>query len=164
MVRVHAEAPLTLTRAAIEKMVESSTGGRRTIINVGSLASILAVPGASAYVGTKAFLLAFSECVALELAGLDINVQVLLPGYFRSDFHRDMDLSEDEKRSRGLIRWMSAERVARSSVDAALRRRPPVIHVPGTANRVAYTVARLLPRRLLHALARRHFDDSRSTE
>lgn len=139
---------MVLTRLALQKMISAGIG---RIVNVGSLASLLAVPGASAYTGTKAFLLRFTESVALEARAAGVRVQALLPGYFRSDFHRDYGFTDSDKRSRGLVRWMDADEVARSSARAIEGRRPAIVHVPGFANRLAYFLARLLPRRLLYA-------------
>lgn len=152
MVRVHVDAPMVLTRIGLEKMIPAGAG---RIVNVGSLASLLAVPGASVYTGTKAFLLRFTESVALEAQAAGVRLQVLLPGYFRSDFHRDYGWTDADKRSRGLIRWMEAADVARSSLRAIERRRPGIVHVPGLANRIAYVIAQLVPRRFLYIGVRR---------
>ncbi len=177
MVTVHIETALRLTHAVVPQM---KSRGRGRIINVSSLASYLPLPRGAVYASTKAWMVSFSESIALELAPYGIRCQALLPGFTRTDFHRGPQYGDLDRRNRGLIRWMDPEDVVRTSLTeiergraggAAGRRRriqvprrrgqpgrtptpaaPRVICVPGAANRVLALVARHLPRRLLYRM------------
>ena len=59
---------------------------RGNIINVTSVGGYLALPGLSAYHGTKFALEGISESVAQEVAGLGIKVTAVAPGAFRTDW------------------------------------------------------------------------------
>jgi uncharacterized protein len=70
-------APTRLARAALPGMLARNRGG---LINIASVMSQMVIPGNSVYGGTKAYLLHFSEVLALELGGSAVRVQVVLPG------------------------------------------------------------------------------------
>jgi NAD(P)-dependent dehydrogenase (short-subunit alcohol dehydrogenase family) len=70
-------SPVRLTMALLPRMLERG-GGR--ILNIGSVAARLSPPGEAAYAATKAALTAFSECLAVELAGTTVQVHVIHPG------------------------------------------------------------------------------------
>ncbi len=178
MVTVHIETALRLTHAVVPQM---KARGRGKIINVSSLASYLPLPRGAVYASTKAWMVSFSESIALELAPYGIRCQALLPGFTRTDFHRDPQYGDLDRRNRGLIRWMDPDDVVRTSLaeiergHRGLGRRgrgsparglrgqarrgrgqappaPRVICVPGAANRVLAFVARNLPRRVLYRM------------
>jgi len=154
MMRVHQDSAVRLIRAALPAMRAAHRG---LIINVGSLAGRAPVPGGAVYSATKAFLERFSESVALENARHGIVVQVLLPGFVRTDFHRNDDPATPYRRRRA--GWMSPEAVVSVSLRRARRaarrlaRRPAAVPrardtvvVTGGIYRALSGVARLLPR------------------
>jgi uncharacterized protein len=162
MLTVHAEALLRLTDAAIRRM--SDSGGM--IINVGSLAGTAPVPGAATYVATKAFVERFSESVAIEASRHAIAVQALTPGFVKTDFHRDVSDYRSKQTSKGLIRWLEADRVAAISLKRVrvahrrlkakpgrLPRRRDAVVIPGFWYRVIAAIAPLLPRRIIYRAA-----------
>lgn len=146
MLRVHVEATIRLCHAGLPRMLESGGGA---IVNVASMAAFLPSPLSALYSATKAFLVSFSESLAMDVRGGGVRVQALCPGLTRSDFHERLGLEQSS--SRGLVRWMTAEGVAGASL-AALER-GTVVCVPGFANRLLIAIARRLPRRLYAALA-----------
>ncbi len=163
MLSVHNTVPLRLILAALPGMISAGCG---TVINVGSLAGRVAVPGSSVYVATKSFLERFSESLALELANDGIVVQALLPGYVRTDFHRDVPDFRKKQRNRGMIRWLASEEVVRQSLRAvdrghrrwkqntrALPRYRDVVVIPGVANRTLALLGGLVPHRLIYRAA-----------
>ena len=88
LVGVHVRAPMRLTRAALPGMVSRGHGA---IVNVASLLAIsgpLKVPmsGRATYVGAKAFLLAFTQALALELGGTGVQAMAVLPGMVETEF------------------------------------------------------------------------------
>lgn len=84
MIRVHVEASVRLTRAALPGMVERGFGG---VINVSSLAALIPSVGNHTYGATKAYLNFFSQTLAYELAGTGVRVQALCPGYTYTEIH-----------------------------------------------------------------------------
>ena len=83
MVRVHVEATVRLTKAALPGMIDR---GRGAVINVSSVAAFSPYSGAM-YSGTKAFLVMFSQNLSGELRSKGIVVQALCPGLTHTEFH-----------------------------------------------------------------------------
>lgn len=139
MLRVHVLAAHRLAQAALQGMVPR---GRGAIINVSSVASFLTSPGNVNYAATKAWQRLFIESAALELAGTGVYVQALCPGYTHTEFHDRAGI--DKRKSTSWI-WMNAERVVAESL-RAVRRRKPVVVVPGPGYRAAAFLLRYMPR------------------
>jgi short-subunit dehydrogenase len=74
---VQAVAPTRLTRAALRGMIERGSGA---IINVSSLMAFADRTLRAPYIGTKAYLNAFTEVLHAELQGTGVRVQALCPG------------------------------------------------------------------------------------
>src|ERR1700675_2036095 len=74
-------APTRLAHAALPGLLARNRGG---IVNIASVMSQMVIPGNSVYGGTKAYLLHFSEVLALELNDSAVRVQVVLPGATRT--------------------------------------------------------------------------------
>jgi len=101
LVDVNVLAPVLLSRAAVEGMVER---GRGTIVNVASLLAFSGavdapfLPKRAVYAATKAFLVTFSQVLANEVraSGVQVQVQVVCPGMVRSEFHtrQGLDVSD----------------------------------------------------------------------
>lgn len=153
--QVMVDAPLRLCHWLLPGMRERGFG---RIVNVASLAGLVpATPGNTLYAPAKAFLVRFSQALALENHGLGIHVCALCPGFTYSEFH-------DVSQARALVSklpgwmWSDADEVVRAGLDAVERGR--VLCVPGRINRMTKTLMDLLPDRLaLGLVARRakHF-------
>jgi short-subunit dehydrogenase len=76
-IQLNIVAPTRLSRAALPGFVSRNRGG---LINISSVMSQIVQPGNSVYGATKAYVLHFSEVLALEVAGSAVRVQVVLPG------------------------------------------------------------------------------------
>jgi short-subunit dehydrogenase len=122
--------------------------GRGAIINVASIAGFLPYPASAMYAASKAFLITFSESLFMELAPFGIKVQVLCPGFTRTDFHGRLGLKSSELKSRGIVTWMSAKKVVAISLKKLRGHKP--ICVPGFWNRVIYVIVRRVPKRLYY--------------
>jgi uncharacterized protein len=88
LIGVHVRAPMRLTRAALPGMI---TRRRGAIVNVASLLALsgpLRAPmsGRATYVGAKAFLMSFTQALALELEGTGVQAMVVLPGMVETEF------------------------------------------------------------------------------
>ncbi|MGH7526835.1 MAG: SDR family NAD(P)-dependent oxidoreductase [Gemmatimonadales bacterium] len=148
MLRLHALAPLRLTRAALPVLLRNRAGG---VINVSSVASFIYSAGNTNYCATKAYLTTFTEGLGAELAGTGVRAQALCPGFTRSEFHQRMK-ARAEGRPRFL--WLSAKAVVGSSL-RNLERSGPTVCVPGALYKVLVLAIRLCPRPLLGWVTRR---------
>jgi hypothetical protein len=96
LIPVHISAISKLTRAALPGVIERNTGA---VINVASLLAFSGtmppqpLPYRAIYAGAKAYLVAFTQALAGELAGTAVRVQVCCPGLVATEFHAERDLS-----------------------------------------------------------------------
>ena len=111
MIDVNLRAPLMLTRIALPYLREE--GG--AIINVGSLAGRLPVPGSATYSATKAGLRAFTYAIAEEMLDSNIKFAVVSPGPIDTGFiMTDVDKVSDITFSQPIS---TAEEVAQTILD-----------------------------------------------
>ncbi|AUG80893.1 short-chain dehydrogenase [Kitasatospora sp. MMS16-BH015] len=134
MVKVHVEAVLRLTTAAIPGMKARGFGG---IVNVASVAAFLP---RGTYGASKAWVVSFTQGAARDLAGSGVRLLALCPGFTRTEFHERAGMGTSNIPAWS---WLSAERV----VDDALRdlARNRTLSVPGKRYQALVTLARLLP-------------------
>jgi uncharacterized protein len=127
--------------------------GYGRIVNVASLAGL--IPGSAGhtlYAASKAFLIKFSQSLALENARHGVNVCALCPGFTYTEFH-------DITGTRAIVSkmpkwmWLSAEQVAREGLDAVDR--GEAVWVPGRVNRTIKTLTKVLPDRWALRLVQR---------
>lgn len=131
MLRVHIDAVVRLTRAALPAMLKARQG---QIINVSSISSYLPAPNRTLYGGTKSFINYFSRCLQIELAKSGVHVQAIVPGFTYSGFH---DTDEFEGWSRSTVPqklWMTSEEVVSISLNAMGKKR--VMVIPGWRNQL----------------------------
>lgn len=152
MVAVHVTSVIELFHLAAPAMLERRRGA---LIAVSSLASLLPVPGAEMYVATKSFLNSFCESLHGTLAGTGVRVQVLLPGFTETDFHRYDAGFVTRAKQNTPASWMSATDVVKASMRALDADR--CICVPGFANRALVAIHRFLPRGVVRATTARMY-------
>lgn len=70
-------APLRLQRRVLQDMLPRRQG---TIVNISSMAGIIATPGMCHYNGAKAALASCSESLRVELSGSGVNILTVYPG------------------------------------------------------------------------------------
>lgn len=140
-IRLNVVALVRLTRAALPGMTARRRGA---IVNVSSMAGFQAAPYNATYGATKAYVNSFTEALAEELRNSGVHVQALCPGFTRTEFQERAGIDTSNVPA---LAWMDPGAVAEASLDALGR--GSVVVVPGAANRVASTVAGLLPRRLV---------------
>lgn len=144
MLKVHCEAVLRLTMAALPGMRERDRGA---VINVASVAAFFT---RGSYGASKAWVVNYSESVAAELTGTRVRVMALCPGFVRTEFHEraSMDTSGIPD-----FLWLSADDVVREAMrDMARGRR---VSVPDLRYKVIVGVGRLIPRGLAGQVSRR---------
>ena len=87
------------------------------VINVSSFAGRLARPAGANYGPAKAYLVALSEELALDLKGSGVNVSALCPGFTHTDFHEVAGLQEMKAGLPKLL-WYDAATVVREGIEA----------------------------------------------
>jgi short-subunit dehydrogenase len=136
-------APTELAWRLLPGMRERGYG---RIVNVASLAGH--VPGSAGhtlYAASKAYLIKFSQSLALENRHLGVHVCALCPGFTWSEFH-------DVTGTRALVgklprfMWQDAATVVREGIAAV--ERGDAVRVTGRVNRAIKALAKLTPDRL----------------
>ena len=125
--------------------LRASCAGR--ILNVASLAALVpSADGQTLYAPAKAFMVKFTESLALENADAGLHACALCPGFTRSEFHDVTGTREMMSKLPGWL-WLQADAVARAGIEGV--ERGDVLVVPGVVYRVLHALARHLPRRFL---------------
>jgi short-subunit dehydrogenase len=98
LVNLNVLAPVRMIHAALPGMVKL---GKGAVVSFSSLLAYTAtsenpqLPKRAVYAGSKAFLLAFFQLLAVELRETGVKVQIVCPGVVKTEFHtrQNMDLS-----------------------------------------------------------------------
>jgi short-subunit dehydrogenase len=147
--QVMVTAVCELTHRLLPAMMSRHYG---RIVNVSSLSALLpGIPGHTLYAGAKAFLVRFSEALAVETRGHGIHVCAVCPGMTYTEFHDVTGTRTEVERAVPRFLWMDAETVAREGYDAVMAGR--MVWVPGLANRTIARLAGMLPERLVYRLS-----------
>jgi short-subunit dehydrogenase len=147
MVDVNVRGTVLLVRALLPPMLRAGKGG---VLVVSSMAGILPAPFQSAYAGTKAYLLNWSESLHQEAKDRGVVVTALCPGTTDTEF---FEVAGYRSTSKYLESRMSPALVARVGLDALARGR--IRAVPGFANRfLVFLGTRLSWRSLVGSVSR----------
>jgi short-subunit dehydrogenase len=139
-IRLNAVAPVALTGLLVPAMVRR---GRGAVINVASVAGFGPMGLNATYSATKAFLIAFSEALAVDLEGTGVDVLCVCPGFTRTEFQEKAEVDVTQVPA---FAWMSADEVADQTVAAVGKR---TVLVNGLLNRAMAFGLRLAPRSLV---------------
>jgi len=139
-IRLNAAAPVALAGMLVPCMVRRGHGA---VVNVASVAGYGPMGLNATYSATKAFLIAFSEALAVDLEGTGVQVLCVCPGFTRTEFQEKAKVDVSQVPS---MAWMSAEEVAEQTVAAIGRR---TVLVNGLLNRAMALGLRLAPRSLV---------------
>jgi short-subunit dehydrogenase len=145
--QVHADFIQVLMTTPVELAYRLLPGMRERgygrIVNLASLAGHVPAPaGHTLYAASKAYLIKFSQALALENRSRGVNVCALCPGFTYSEFH-------DVTGSRALVSqmpkwlWLQADRVVREGLAAV--ERGDAVYIPGRVNRTIKGLIKLLP-------------------
>ena len=124
--------------------------GRRGIINIASLASLLPGPHMAVYYATKAYVLSFSEALAAEVKGRGVTVTAVCPGMVPTGFQARAGM--EHCRAYRLSPKKSAEEVAAAGW-AAFQRGDRVVF-PGATTGLSALAIQAAPKVVLLPLMR----------
>jgi hypothetical protein len=148
MVNLNVMALTELTRLFLPDMVGRRQGA---ILNVASTAAFQAGPMMSVYFATKAFVLHFSEAVANEVHQTGVRVVALCPGTTESEF---ADIAQAERSLMFNMRKLpTSKQVARYGYVSMIKGKRVAVH--GLLNKILIFSVRLVPRKVVTAIARR---------
>ena len=139
MHRVHINATLRLTHAALRGMTTRNKGA---VISVSSVAAFGTSPGSVSYCATKGWINLFTEGLDMELRsiGSKVQVQTLCPGFTFSEFH---DVVQVARSSIWSWLWLATGDVVEYSLRALERRE--WLAIPNWKYKAGVVVMRHLP-------------------
>ncbi|MCV2462484.1 SDR family oxidoreductase [Streptomyces sp. ICN988] len=144
MLKVHCEAVLRLTSAAVEAMRERGRGG---VVNVASVAAF--VPRGT-YGASKAWVVQFTQGVAKDLAGSGVRLMALAPGFVRTEFHERAGMGTDNIPN---WMWLDADNVVAAALADLSRGKS--LSIPDPRYKTLMGAAKLVPRGLLGGITSR---------
>jgi uncharacterized protein len=156
-VMIHAVGELThLYLPAME------AAGHGRVLNVASLAGLVpSSAGHTLYGATKAWLIRFSECLALETKSKGVNVTALCPGFTYSEFHDVNGMRENISKLPKFI-WLDSAQVAKLGVDAVESGKSKLI--TGRSNRIIALLSKYTPDFIARALVSGSSKQFRNTD
>ena len=136
-------------RLAAGVRVLVNNAGTGTVINIASVAGMMPGRG-STYSASKAWVISFSEGLAVGLQGTGVGVHAVCPGYVHTEFHSRAGLDMAKLPS---FLWLEVDDVVGQSLaDVASGK---VISIPGPQYKAIVTAGRMIPRGLMRALTKR---------
>ncbi len=130
MLMLHAQAAQMLCRTALPFMRERGSGA---IINVSTVAALVAQAETVVYGASKAYLNYFTLALSRYLEGEDIRLQCLCPGFTRTGFFTSQTMTDFDSTQVPDALWMDAADVVSASL-SALDAGGPLVLVPGEGN------------------------------
>ena len=138
MFDVLVRTPMRLMHVALPPMKQRNKG---VIINVSSVAGFIA---GGSYSSAKSYLTVLSESLHTELAGTNIKISALCPGFTRTEFHQRGRMS-----MKGLpsFMWLDSDKLVEKSWRDALM--GEAISIPGWQYQLLVFVIQTLPRSII---------------
>jgi short-subunit dehydrogenase len=136
--------PMRLMHVALPLMKEQNKG---VVINVSSVASFIA---GGTYSASKSYLTVLSESLHTELAGTNVKISALCPGFTRTEFHQRGRMS-----MKGLpsFLWLDADELVAKAWSDALK--GEAISIPGWQYQLLVFVIKRLPRSIVRKVGMR---------
>ena len=157
IVRLNIEATLRLTKLFLQNV---PTHHDARILNVASIASFGPGPLMAVYHASKAFVLSFSEALAIELENSGITVTALCPGATDTDFFRKADMTDTKIYRKGKL--MPAETVAEGAYQALMH--GDDMYIPGPANKAMVFARRFTSTPLQARKNQKYYEEVRPSE
>ncbi|MEP3297107.1 MAG: SDR family oxidoreductase [Pseudoruegeria sp.] len=114
LIEVDLIAPFMLAQKAANLMIAAGNGGR--IINISSIAGLIAQPGDAVYTTAKAGINGLTRALAAELGPHGITANAIAPGFFKTapniEASRDPTIAARLKAATSLGRWGDPKELA----------------------------------------------------
>ncbi|MCJ8323923.1 MAG: SDR family oxidoreductase [Rhizobiales bacterium] len=130
-----------LTRLMLDQVIKHKGG----VLNVASVLSFLPTPYMAVYGASKAYVLSFTEALAVECQDLEVKICALCPGSTKTEFGKRAKYQRSEMLENSAM--MSAQQVAILGFNGYMRGKTIVI--TGGVNKIIPIFTRLMPRGLL---------------
>ena len=136
--------PMRLMHVALPQMKQRNKG---VVINVSSVASFIA---GGTYSASKSYLTVLSESLHTELAGTNVKISALCPGFTRTEFHQRGRMS-----MKGLpsFLWLDADELVAKAWSDALK--GEALSIPGWQYQLLVFVIKRLPRSIVRKVGMR---------
>lgn len=144
MLKVHCEAVLRLTSAAVPTMRKRGRGG---VINVASVAAF--VPRGT-YGASKAWVVQFTQGAAKDLAGSGVRLMALCPGFVRTEFHQRAGMGTDNIPK---WMWLDADKLVTAALSDLARGKS--LSIPDPRYKAMMGMVKVVPRGLLGGITSR---------
>ncbi len=132
LVQLNISALTALTHCHVRTMVERGHG---RILNVASISAFQPVPTLAVYAASKAYVLAFSEALAVELRGTGVTVTALCPGFTDTPMLRIVSATTGQPAPLPSFVIDAAAQVARAGYQACMA--GEAVQVSGLVNQLA---------------------------
>jgi short-subunit dehydrogenase len=147
MMELNINSLVFLTKYFLDDMKKRGIG---YIVNIASTAAFAAGPYMTIYYATKAFVLSFSEAIAMELKGSGIHIMVACPGPVNTKFQSRAGLQRANIFKFQSV--MSSERVAYIIYKRMKQKR--IVAVIGYLNILNISFSRFLPRVIIRNITK----------
>ena len=137
-----------LTKLFANKMLKSVGGN---IVNISSTAAFQAIPTFATYAATKAYVLHFTEALAVEYKNTNVNFTAICPGATQSEFMETANVKNVK-----FFSMPTSKQVAEYTYKAVLNNRTTAIH--GAVNNLLVFFGRFSPRKINTYIAANFFD------
>lgn len=138
MLKVHCEAVLRLTSAAVVGMQARGRGG---VVNVASVAAFLP---RGTYGASKSWVVQFTQGAARDLAASGVRLMALCPGFVRTEFHERAGMGTDNIPD---WMWLDADKLVTAALADLARGK--TVSVPDPRYKALMSAVKLAPRGLL---------------
>ena len=152
MIRLNVEAVVAMTRVFLPDMLAHGHG---RILNTASTAGFIPAPSMAIYHATKAFVLSFSEALAIELKDTGVSLTALCPGATDTDFFVRADAVESTMFQKGNV--MAPQDVAEGGYKAVMN--ADHVYVAGGMNKAMVASRRILPESFLAKMTEFFYSD-----
>jgi short-subunit dehydrogenase len=152
MVRLTVEAVLRLTKLFLPPMLAR---GRGRILNTASIAGFEPGPMLAVYHASKAFVLSWSEALAIELEETGVTVTALCPGATDTDFFPKADMMATRAFQGENV--MAPQEVAKTGYAALMK--GEMFVVPGGMNKTLVAARRILSEEAQGRLNKKYYEN-----
>jgi NAD(P)-dependent dehydrogenase (short-subunit alcohol dehydrogenase family) len=159
---------IRVTNAVLPSM-RQRRGGH--IVNVGSLAGLVGIPGQGFYSASKFALEGYSEALSLEVERFNIKVSLIEPGFFKTSLHEEMSRGDqviadyrtlrdavESSLERAISQGNDPEKVAELIVKVAESKSPRLRYRVGNDSLWVPRLKTMLPEKMFQWGLRRRFN------